>query len=377
MKCRFPVADVGGITIAVLLCEKNHRHLGLLLHPSGDEELQDPARRLYYVSWVFKSTSLYRIYRFAELGDDLYNLRFRGKTFTAEWHDIYICPSPRPQDRPDPTHRVLKLLPDCFPPVPFRIPRWLIGTMISLNLHPTSGRWTSACSTWHSWVDFHGIISSGSVRLVLGLCARSEASSGRRCHWAWAQPGTDTSWNDLSWRTREHDCDADHIDTWAGKMKTFGNLERTIKLTFVPCQFSTDATLVLDLELGGTVYDTMQRRANIFLPPRSTPSSSPLRSSRHPTCAPEHARQSLDAPDSRPSERVNLDAVGRIRAELLRLQGDLAQLLGDLPSTTAQATAIPVRSNLNPGSSTGPPLDSFELSPLHMAAFYGISTPLS
>ena len=125
------------------------------------------------------------------------------------------------------------------------------------------------------------------------------------------------------------------------------------------------------------MYDTIQRRANIFLPPRSTPSPSPLVSSqRHPTCTPEQTRQSLGVSGSPPSECVDLDAVRRIRAELLRLQRDLAQLLGNLPPTTAEATGLPVRRNLNPGTS-GRLLDSFELSPLHMATSYGISTPLS
>ena len=33
MKCYFPVAEVEGITIAVLLAETKVKHLGLLLHP--------------------------------------------------------------------------------------------------------------------------------------------------------------------------------------------------------------------------------------------------------------------------------------------------------------------------------------------------------
>ena len=55
MKCRFPVAEVDGITIAVLLAETYDEHLGMILHPAEESELQDPTRKMYYIAWPFKT----------------------------------------------------------------------------------------------------------------------------------------------------------------------------------------------------------------------------------------------------------------------------------------------------------------------------------
>ena len=95
MKCRFPVADIDGITIAVLPCQQNGGRLGLLLHPAPDEAHTLP-RQLYYVSWSFlmPTGSGYGAKRLADIGRDAHNLRFRGKPVTAKWRDVYIAAHP-------------------------------------------------------------------------------------------------------------------------------------------------------------------------------------------------------------------------------------------------------------------------------------------
>lgn len=138
VRCRFPLAEVEGITIAVLLCQSADQHYGLLLHPAQDEELQDPSRRTYYVSWSFKSSTVILPYRIAELGNDLYNLRFRGKPVVATWRDINICASPPLDSSLEPAHLILRFIPDCLSLVPFRVPRWLIGVLRSLDFFPLS-----------------------------------------------------------------------------------------------------------------------------------------------------------------------------------------------------------------------------------------------
>ena len=81
MKCHFPVAEVDGVTIAVLPCTLNGERLGLLLHPAPNDKTQDSSRQLYYVAWSFRKRheTNYVAWRLARLGGDTHNLCFRGK----------------------------------------------------------------------------------------------------------------------------------------------------------------------------------------------------------------------------------------------------------------------------------------------------------
>ena len=47
MRCRFPITEVGGITIAVLLANAREGHFGQLLHPASNTEAQDPGCATY------------------------------------------------------------------------------------------------------------------------------------------------------------------------------------------------------------------------------------------------------------------------------------------------------------------------------------------
>ena len=151
MKCRFPVAEVDGITIAILLAETFKEHLGLILHPAANHELQDPSLNLYCVGWLFEVNSqTNRFCRLAYLGNDLYNLRFRGKTYQARWRDLYIHASPRETDEADPARRLLLFGPDGIPDTPFRVPRWLIGALSALLTLATNAAATAmiGLKTW-------------------------------------------------------------------------------------------------------------------------------------------------------------------------------------------------------------------------------------
>ena len=56
LKCRFPIADVDGMSVAVLLSqseyshEKPGTHLGILLTQAPNHIIQDPVRKTYFVS---------------------------------------------------------------------------------------------------------------------------------------------------------------------------------------------------------------------------------------------------------------------------------------------------------------------------------------
>lgn len=275
MKCRFPVAEIDGITIAVLLCETTHQHLGLLLHPAqaGAFQTHDPARQAYYVSWAFsKGSRQYWQCRLAYLGRDLHSLCFHDKRFKATWRDIYILSEPGPENRADPVHLLLYLASDAAPaPVPFRIPRWLVGILALLKLQLGSEEVIPPppTSSWQAWTEFVDPVVGEGLCISIGLCAKSfEAIGGRPCRWAWARPRWIDNWYDYTWKSRNHDCDTDHIESWAEQRKDFGDSERTVRLSFTPCPYvDSGVTLVLNMELLGSVYDDLQLEANAFVAP--------------------------------------------------------------------------------------------------------------
>ncbi|KAH9935213.1 HET-domain-containing protein [Epithele typhae] len=212
MKCHFPVAEFAGITIMVLLAQTDDQHLGIILHPAESDEIQNPSQPLFYVTWAFKKDdSAYNIFRLVELGGDLYNLTFRGFPIDATWRDLYIHAGPRIQDRIDPAHLIIRLLPDRFP-APFRIPRWLVGSLASRQFVPsTSISKTDLGAAFEMRLKFSYL--SERIWVKLGTCVHIPSDVGV-VHWAWAisedlrAPGA--PWD------RAHDCATEHVDDWGG-----------------------------------------------------------------------------------------------------------------------------------------------------------------
>ena len=276
MRCRFPVIEVDDILIAVLLCETSDEHIGLFLHPAPGYETQDPMRRIYYAGYAFITTEARdgESYRLVTLGNDLYNLRFRGKTYQARWRDLYIHASPRETDEADPARRLLLFGPDGIPDTPFRVPRWLIGALSALRIPPTdNGDIETVDGLPRVWVDFADVVALEGIRLWLGL-ARPPADAGvdgdapLAQHWAWAEPAHRENWNDDAWL--EHTvAPADFVARWPGRARDFGDAARTIHLSFAPCAHAPETTLVLHIELRGSVYEKMQSEAGLVIPPRA------------------------------------------------------------------------------------------------------------
>ena len=271
MKCRFPIIEVGDLLIAVLLCETEDEHIGLFLHPSPGSETQDPMRRTFYTGYAFVDDQSGKggLYRLATLGTDLYNLRFRGKTYQARWRDIYIHANPRDTDEFDAVRRLLFFTPDTIPNTPFRVPRWLIGSLSSLRIPPINSAESDSDGELKStWVEFADVVECEGVRLWLGF-SKTPDGDGRLVHYAWAEPSRTETWNDEDWVAHKCREDEDCVADWEGMTKDFGDSERTIRLSFAPCAFSPRTTLVLHVELKGTVYEKMQRDAGLFIPSRS------------------------------------------------------------------------------------------------------------
>ena len=79
-----------------------------------------------------------------------------------------------------------------------------------------------------------------------------------------------------------HNCATDHIANWPNGAREFGDAKHTIRLVFAPCTHAPERTLVLGLELVGSVYEKIQRDANVYLPlphagspPRNVDDSAP------------------------------------------------------------------------------------------------------
>ena len=124
------MTELENVTIAILLCQDNEEHLGLLLHPSF-HDLQDPSRKTDRVGYAFNEASARLVY----LGNDYYNLRVNGgRTLPQpEWRDIYIADGPPALEK---NERLSLCYPlNCLRPAPpFRIPHWLIGRLTALGM---------------------------------------------------------------------------------------------------------------------------------------------------------------------------------------------------------------------------------------------------
>ena len=171
MKCRFPVAEVDGITIAVLPCKENDKCLGLLLHPALSDGTQHTSRRLYYVSWPFRERtgSGYKLSRLTYLVGKYPHLRFRRQSIAATWCDIYIAAHPLTTERRDGAYLLQGFLPDVAPSA-FRIPRTLLQTLGVLTFFPRAMRvsWDSA-SKDTMWFQCHSMDLEERVCISLGI----------------------------------------------------------------------------------------------------------------------------------------------------------------------------------------------------------------
>ncbi len=270
MKCRFPIIESDGLTIAVLLCETRSEHLGLILHPSKDR-LQDTYRKKYCTGRAWKTPSGKPvILRLVSLGRDFYNLRIFDKPVTAEWRKIVIVDSPPPIDR-DATLTLSYRLHNISPHPPFRLPHWLIGRMslmgmelgtLHLDSEPADGKPLQAAAVFR---DLE--VTGESIVLMLGTCIQPLSHRPPQ-RWAKAIPvsltGSIQGLDDFS-----HDCLDHHVDGWPCWTKEFGDSDRTVKLSFSRYRMNPESgTFVVHIELEGSVYTAMKAAKNVVLPPR-------------------------------------------------------------------------------------------------------------
>ncbi|PIL33632.1 hypothetical protein GSI_04255 [Ganoderma sinense ZZ0214-1] len=263
LECRFPVIESDGFIVAVLLCDNSREHIGLLLHPSN-YLIQDPSRKKYHTGHGFRMPSGgVGFARLISLGNDFYNLRLNGKMVTAEWRDIFIADSPPPILK-DVAPSLCHPLHSITPAPPFRIPHWLIGrlTLMGMELRPLQVR---SRQPLELSATFEDVSAKEGIRVILGMCAQS-SQGDRPVHWAKAMAQFVATWGQKT--DFEHDCGAHHVAAWPGWTKDFGDAERTVRLSFARCRLTPEHTLVVHVELEGSVYSAMKAGKNIEFPAR-------------------------------------------------------------------------------------------------------------
>ncbi len=282
IECRFPIFEIDGVTVAILLCECSKSHIGLFLHPSP-ERLQDRTRKMYRVGFGFTtSNGKRRTYRIMALGADYGSIHFRGRPVaTVGWRDICI------QHDPDGSHeqahsrlmigRLKGLAHNICLETPFRIPRSLSAQFTSLGFSVGSSRSLRYFVQRHSdglpsWtaISFENLRLPERIQVVLGTCIRPSGENvvgSTMSHWAIVDIRHLGTWYEM--RHWAHDCSRDHIEGWPNWTKEFRERDRIVRLSFTRCPITPATTVVMRLELDGPVYERLSEEKKLPLP--STP----------------------------------------------------------------------------------------------------------
>ncbi|KAH9915801.1 HET-domain-containing protein [Epithele typhae] len=279
MKCRFPTFEVKGITVAMIMADDKRDHYGILLHPTT-EHLRDSSRVRYNVGYGFKTDTGISYVRLVKMGNDWYNLSFLGEPVKPEWRDLYIIDS-FPEFRKVERLTICYALHTILPAPPIRIPHWLINRLVALGFEPVRAPIIRSTPKdgprvpLVAQLTFVDVANKEAVRLRFGTCfppgSSSEGDAGAAAHWATAYPQHAANWNDPMGAV-EHDCATDHVRDWPGWAREFVDgpaRARVVRLAFTRGKFAPDATLVLHMELAGSVWAGMMARKNVHFRPRA------------------------------------------------------------------------------------------------------------
>ncbi|PIL26315.1 hypothetical protein GSI_12071 [Ganoderma sinense ZZ0214-1] len=273
---RLPIYEADGITIAVILCRGNGRHIGMFL--TRDSEGKDPTRPRYFTGCAYSEPSTgpaTYVARLADLGDDLYGLTFNGKPVNASWRTIYVVPAPSALDYEDRT--IPSLILNCNPVSRFRIPRWLIARLTDLQFEFDQIRNSKDLQVV---TILHRHKGDNYIFVSLGSCTKHCGSDSRPSPRLWAK--VDVAFL-ATVDTFDHDCSEDHLDSesWTTRSKVFGDADRRVRLSFVPSTRMLATVLEVHLELLGSVFEEMLRDPAVSFPSledleRAIPHPTPL-----------------------------------------------------------------------------------------------------
>ncbi|PIL26322.1 hypothetical protein GSI_12078 [Ganoderma sinense ZZ0214-1] len=260
IKLRLPVYEADGITIAVLLCEGIYGHkYGLFL--TRDPLGKDPKRPRYFTGCAYTTPATGSgkfVARTVNLGEDLYNLTFNGKPVKAAWRTFYVVPTI--SDRHSAGVTTPDLIINCNPASRFRVPRWLVARLTSLQFSVLQVRNTETLQV----LDIH-LTTVARIYISFGSCCvqheRDCDVDGPPQLWARVEVLLDHVRTD----TFPHDCSEDHVDSesWAPRSKIVGDTERAVRLALMPSTREPDSAFVVHLELLGDVFKEMLQEPGV------------------------------------------------------------------------------------------------------------------
>ncbi|KAI0704717.1 heterokaryon incompatibility protein-domain-containing protein [Earliella scabrosa] len=266
IECRFPIIEYNGVTVAVLFCEAGDFHVGLLLHQPSPLPIHNPKRSIFNVGYGFTGipgVAGPALLRIIPLGKDYHNLRFGGKKVKATWRDICIQGGDSQRlvhDRRDPASRLSRL--NCFDPKPpFYFPNWRLGLLAALGMEMTELRIQSrpeAGTPMLASLEFEDVPNQEAIHIHLGTCTKRlehGLSPVNHCQWATASVYHKGNWSEARPDSEDpHDCLKHHIGAWPNMVKRFGDDNRMVTLCFLNYDVTCGNTLLVEVELGGTVY---------------------------------------------------------------------------------------------------------------------------
>ncbi|KAH9937837.1 HET-domain-containing protein [Epithele typhae] len=266
VKFRFPVIRIQDATIAVLLCESNGQHLGLLLHESPDAG-EDPTRPRFRVGWPCVGAERGWA-RLVTLGNNLNDLHV-GTRWTAlqvNWETLFVVDRmpalKRAQLRPSAT--IHEVLHQPVYPFPFFFSSWILHRLTNLGwkvvARPISG---NEDSPFPVALEFeHWEHTDRRFHVIVGTCFQGVVTpAGAPIN----QAGFSARWAKVYFDGDEagasptiHDCATDHITPARLSFRTAGDdAVRVVEVSFQGRGPAVNPALlppriVLEVKMGGT-----------------------------------------------------------------------------------------------------------------------------
>ncbi|KAI0753204.1 heterokaryon incompatibility protein-domain-containing protein [Daedaleopsis nitida] len=324
IRCRFPVIETNGMTIAILLVSFKSRkwgtrYLGLLLHRSNSiiaTAIHKARSTFYWAGDSFNRVSNpndLAVMRLIDLGDDLYNPRIiEHIVLSPRWRTIYVAGSLQ-HNPPVPARDYRRY--NVLPSSPFSVPMSTWGRIKAMGfrvvvVEPSDG--STAATQRNGGVSnlmrirLLDVQSEEHLHIDLCLCHLGSDSSQRALHCAtvtFFHSGNGFRNWDSSLENSVHDCKTDHVAEWSQRTRVFEDEHgRAARISFTLLRgpaISNESTLAemlsLRVELLGDVYQAKYgilhvQSHQVF---RET-SQSHLQAQNDPTTLPETPSQAGD-----------------------------------------------------------------------------------
>ncbi|KAH9855896.1 heterokaryon incompatibility protein-domain-containing protein [Lenzites betulinus] len=210
------------------------------------------------------------------------------KRLTVRWRKLYLAQQPLAQDRLRLGVTVVQTIP-----LRFLFPAWLLveldkrgfrsqhapapAPVVEKGAGSVGGLRTPVLYTrWHMRsVVFANAATGEAFAIQLGRCedalwATVSFTPALSCSSTFGGSGVDEQEEEaypleVHQYTSPDECERHHITCWPDGSKTFGDAERSVRLTFSRRQQEPDDLYVVDIHLAGRVYSRVRRVGRVFL----------------------------------------------------------------------------------------------------------------